>query len=132
GVVHLTHLVQVDERVELGQVNPGERAADREALALEAGRSRGYREHGALGSGGGSWFLDAGEDQDAGNSDRGHDLSFVLRARLHPSFAVQRMVDSSTFPSGCALDASVPLAAEIAEGRRGPRASRKLPSSIRT
>ena len=35
-VLHLAHLVEVDERVEVGQVDAGERAADREALALEA------------------------------------------------------------------------------------------------
>src|SRR5215469_212006 len=99
GVVHLAHLVHVDERVELGQVNPGERAADREALALEAGRGRGYREHGALGSGCGIWFLDAGKYQDVGCSDRGHDLSFGLALVFTLALAVPTMVDSSTFPS---------------------------------
>ena len=39
-VLDLAHLVHVDERVELGQVDAGERAADREALALEAARAR--------------------------------------------------------------------------------------------
>ena len=37
-VLHLAHLVHVDERVEIGEVDAGERAADREALALEAAR----------------------------------------------------------------------------------------------
>jgi hypothetical protein len=35
-VLDLAHLVHVDERVEVGQVHAGERAADREALALVA------------------------------------------------------------------------------------------------
>ena len=37
-VLDLAHLVHVDERVEVGQVDAGERAADREPLALEAAR----------------------------------------------------------------------------------------------
>ena len=36
-VLHLAHLVEVDERVEVGQVDARERATDREALALEPG-----------------------------------------------------------------------------------------------
>ena len=39
-VVDLAHLVHVDERVEVGQVDAGEGPADREALALEALRAR--------------------------------------------------------------------------------------------
>ena len=35
-VVDLAHLVHVDERVEVGQVDPGEGPAHREALAFEA------------------------------------------------------------------------------------------------
>ncbi len=40
-VVHLAHLVHHDERVEVRQVDAGERAADREALPLEALRRGG-------------------------------------------------------------------------------------------
>jgi hypothetical protein len=36
GVVDLAHLVHVDERVQRAQVDAGEGAADREALALKA------------------------------------------------------------------------------------------------
>jgi hypothetical protein len=43
GVLDLAHLVHVDERVEVAQVDAGERAADREALSLEAGRRGGDR-----------------------------------------------------------------------------------------
>ena len=39
-VLDLAHLVHVDERVEQRQVDAGERAADREALALEAAAAR--------------------------------------------------------------------------------------------
>ena len=41
-VLHLAHLVHHDERVELGQVDAGERAADREPLPLEALRGGGH------------------------------------------------------------------------------------------
>ena len=37
-VLDLAHLVEMDERVEIGQVDPGERAPDREALPFEAAR----------------------------------------------------------------------------------------------
>ena len=47
-VLDLAHLVQVDERVEVGQVDAGEGAADREALALEAARRGGHRAHRAV------------------------------------------------------------------------------------
>ena len=40
-VLDLAHLVEVDERVEVGEVDAGERPADREALALEAARRGG-------------------------------------------------------------------------------------------
>ena len=36
GVFDLPHLVEMDERVEVGQVDPGERPPDREPLPLEA------------------------------------------------------------------------------------------------
>ena len=39
-VVDLAHLVHVDERVEVGEVDAGEGPADGEALALEALRAR--------------------------------------------------------------------------------------------
>ncbi len=42
-VLHLAHLVEVHERVEVREVDAGEGAADREALALEAARRGGDR-----------------------------------------------------------------------------------------
>src|SRR6516165_6164569 len=74
-VVHLAHLVHVDERVEPGQVHPGERPADREPLSLEAGRCRGYREHGAVGYRGGVWLRNARQHQEVRGSDGGHVVS---------------------------------------------------------
>ena len=46
-VVDLAHLVHVDERVEVGQVDAGEGPPHREALALEAGRRGRDRPDGA-------------------------------------------------------------------------------------
>src|SRR5687767_12781542 len=37
-VLHLAHLIHVDERVEVGEIDAGERAPDREAFSLEATR----------------------------------------------------------------------------------------------
>ena len=37
-VFDLAHLVEMDERVEIGEVDAGERPADREALPFEAAR----------------------------------------------------------------------------------------------
>jgi hypothetical protein len=48
-VLHLAHLIHVDERVQLSQINAGERATDREAFALEAAGSRGDRSDTSLG-----------------------------------------------------------------------------------
>src|SRR6266699_5188192 len=48
AVVDLTHLVQVDEGVEGGQVDAGEGAAYREALALEARGRGGQDQRGRL------------------------------------------------------------------------------------
>ena len=47
GVLHLAHLVHHHERVEVGEVDAGEGAADREALPLEALRRRRHLPHGA-------------------------------------------------------------------------------------
>ncbi len=40
GVLHLAHLVHVDEGVEVGHRDAGEGPPYREALSLEAGRAR--------------------------------------------------------------------------------------------
>src|SRR5262249_7999383 len=99
-VVHLAHLVHVDERVEPGQVHPGERPPDREPLSLEPGRRRGYRQHGALGHRGCVWLRNARQHQDVRNGDGGHVFSSAW-AVVSPntSFAATTVVDSSTFPA---------------------------------
>jgi hypothetical protein len=51
GVVDLAHLVHVHERVEGGQVDPGEGAAHREPFPLVAAGGGGHREDGAVGGG---------------------------------------------------------------------------------
>ncbi len=42
-VLDLAHLVHVDERIEVGEIDAGERSADRESLALEAAGRRDDR-----------------------------------------------------------------------------------------
>ena len=70
-VLDLTHLVHVDERVELGEVDAGERAAHREALTLETARGAGDAADGALGA---ELELDrdARQDSQVGDGDGGH------------------------------------------------------------
>src|SRR6185312_14531468 len=73
-VVHLAHLVHVDERVERPEVDSGERTADWETLALERRRCRGDGEnrpvlrHGPIG------VRNPGQYQDVVDSYRRHDL----------------------------------------------------------
>ena len=50
-VFDLAHLVHVDERVEVGGADAGERAHDGEALAFVPARSGGNRPHGTFGVG---------------------------------------------------------------------------------
>ena len=50
-VLHLAHLIHVDERVEVGGAHPGERAHDGEALAFVAARAGGDGADGPLGLG---------------------------------------------------------------------------------
>jgi hypothetical protein len=49
GVVDLTHLVHVDEGIDVGLGHAGEGPAHRKTLALVAGGSGGHRAHGADG-----------------------------------------------------------------------------------
>ncbi len=71
AVVHLAHLVHVHERVEPRQVHPGERAPDREPLALEARRGGGDRGDFPLGLGH-IGFRDPRQDQDVLDGDGWH------------------------------------------------------------
>jgi hypothetical protein len=61
----------VDERIELGQVDAGERAADRESLALEAAR-RGRHGTDAAPGGGGSDLRESLQCRDVVNGDGWH------------------------------------------------------------
>ena len=70
-VLHLAHLVHHDERVEVLEVDAGERAAHREPLALVAGRSRRHLPHGA-GLVAESGLAQAGQDREVVDGDRGH------------------------------------------------------------
>ena len=80
-VLDLAHLVHVDERVEVGEVDAGERAADREALALEPARRGGHRADAALGGPGvGAEVGEAGQDGQVGDGDGGHDALLALGA----------------------------------------------------
>ncbi len=42
-VLDLAHLIHVDERIEIGEIDAGERSSDRESLALEAAGRRDHR-----------------------------------------------------------------------------------------
>ena len=83
GVLHLTHLVHVDERVEGAQRHAGERAAHREALALEAGRRGGDRLHGPVGAGGAIGIGEAGEREDVVDGCSGHWWYLLVPTREH-------------------------------------------------
>ena len=71
-VVHLAHLVEVDERVEVGEVHAGERAPDREALPFEAARRRCHAADRALAGEVGIGLGDPGQDGDVFDDDGWH------------------------------------------------------------
>jgi signal transduction histidine kinase/CheY-like chemotaxis protein len=80
-VLHLAHLVHVDERVQLPQLHAGERPADRETLTLEPGRRGGHRHDRPLSRDGGVGLGDAGQHQNVLNGHRWHDISSVKPSR---------------------------------------------------
>ena len=71
-VLDLAHLVHVDEGVEQPLVHARERAADREALALEATRGRRHRQHGPVGTGRRGGQLDARKGEQVVHGDCRH------------------------------------------------------------
>lgn len=79
-VLHLTHLVHHDERVEVAVVDPGERAAHREALALETAGRGGHGEHGTCDGVGGCGY--AGQRQRVLDGHGGHVDKPNIWARL--------------------------------------------------
>jgi hypothetical protein len=74
-VVHLAHLVHVDERVELPQVDAGECAAHREALALVGRRRCRHRQDRPVLTDSRIRPGDPGQQQNILDGDRWHDSS---------------------------------------------------------
>ncbi len=85
-VLDLAHLVEVHERVEVGQVDAGERPADREALALEAARRRRHRATGRSTA------------SSAGAGMRGSDEDVVDGHGWHAGGTLRRRTDSRPIP----------------------------------
>ena len=77
-VLDLAHLVHVDERVEIGEVDTLERAPDGEPLALVALRRRRHRADGTLAHGLRVGLRDARQDRDVGDGDGWHALGLVV------------------------------------------------------
>ena len=76
-VLDLSHLVHMDERVDVGQVDSGERAADRKALALEPVRGGRQASHGTLAGDCRVRLWNAWQDGDVGDGDGGHWIDLV-------------------------------------------------------
>ncbi len=78
GVFDLAHLVEVDERIEVLERDPGEGAPDREPLPFEAARRDRDAADGPLARDGGIRVRDPGQDGDVVDDDGWHgDGSFV-------------------------------------------------------
>jgi hypothetical protein len=71
-VFDLAHLVEVDEWVEVGQIDAGERATDREALPFETARGAGDAADRALPGDGGVGLRDPRQDGDVFDDDGWH------------------------------------------------------------
>ena len=82
-VVDLAHLVHVDERVEVGEVDVGEGAADREALPFQAAPGDRQALDGPLAGDGRIGVRDAGQDGDVVDGDRGHVSRFLAACVRH-------------------------------------------------
>src|SRR5688572_12548164 len=72
GVLHLAHLVEMDERIEVAQVDAVKRAPDREPVALEPSWRVRDATHGALACEHGVGRRDAREDGDVVDGDGWH------------------------------------------------------------
>ena len=71
-VFHLAHLVEMDERIEVLQRHPGERAPDREPLPLEPAWRVGDGADRPIAGDGRIRLADAGKNGDVGGDDGGH------------------------------------------------------------
>ena len=78
AVLDLTHLIHVDEGVEVGIGDPDEGATDRKALALEAARCGDALDDLAQARGGGVNELDSGQDESVLDGDGRHVVSLGL------------------------------------------------------
>jgi hypothetical protein len=84
GVLDLAHLIHVDEGVQLGVRQPGERASHREALALETRGRSGDRSDGALHRVAEIGLGDCREREGVFHGDGRHDSSNNLRTQVFP------------------------------------------------
>ena len=90
-VLHLAHLVHHDERVEVLQVDAGERAADREALALVAGRRGGHLpDRARLVAEPG--LAQARQDGEVVDGDRGHGTHLLVVGRIPVPTVVEHCI----------------------------------------
>src|ERR1700737_5631785 len=71
-VLHLAHLVHVNEGVEVALIEPVKGAPNREALTFDAPGGRRDGKHGTLDGGGTVGVCDSGQRQDVMDGYRGH------------------------------------------------------------
>ena len=71
-VLDLAHLIEMDERVELAEVDAGERAAHRESVTLEPARRGRHAAHGSLAGMDGIGRGNARQDGDVVDGDGWH------------------------------------------------------------
>ena len=98
-VFDLAHLIEVDERVELGEVDAGEGATYREALTFEPVRGRGQAADRA--HPGGRWvrLRNAGQDGDIWDGDCRHDSILAWAAadcHVLPNESIMRLPQRRT------------------------------------
>jgi hypothetical protein len=80
GVLDFAHLVEVDERVEVGEIDAGERPPDREPLPFQPARSHGDAADGSLARCHRIRQRDPGQDGDVVDGDGGHVGALLARA----------------------------------------------------
>jgi hypothetical protein len=123
-VVHLAHLVHVDERVEQAQVHAGERAPDREALALVARRRGGHLQDRPL-SGIGAGLADSRQHGDVPDGYGWHVLILFQGAvssrgpTLIEHATFRRRLPAARRPGGFALGRETVRSARVAPPRSG-------------
>ena len=125
GVLHLAHLVHVDERVEDGPVHAGEGPADREPLPFESAGRGGHAQHRLdRASAAGPVAPTRGRVSTSSTVTAGMATSSLLPGRARR--AVARLHPSSLSNTSCARNIS-----GSAAGRSRPRLSRARPTDAR-